>query len=251
MTRSPAFAAIVLALAAIMLAPAAGAQQQHGRGRRPSEIKRCQTIDRPGSYILVRNLNAAGDCLVITAQGVTLDLAGFAITGDGTGTAITAQPAVAGSIPQMRTVVRNGDISHFARATNVSGTVEGLRVTYNDKGIFVAVGIVRGNIVQFNGSPGIGLADGVVTGNMVVANDTGISVEEAGVITGNEVLGNKIGIDVTGTGSTLIGNVSDGNSEIGMRVACPSSLVHNTMVGNGANLVLKGATCHTEGNLAP
>lgn len=251
MTKPAAFAAIVLALAAILPATPAGARERHGRGQGPSEIKRCQMINRSGSYRLVRNLKAAGDCLVVTAQGVTIDLAGFAITGDGTGTAITAQPADARSIPQMRTVLRNGDISHFARATNLSGTVEGLRVTFNDTGISVGVGIVRNNIVQFNGSPGIGLADGLVAGNLVVANDTGISLKEAGVITGNEVLGNRIGIDVSGTGSTLIGNVSDGNSEIGLRVACPSNLVHNTMVGNGTNLVLNGTGCHTEGNLAP
>jgi hypothetical protein len=42
----------------------------------------------------------------------------------------------------------NGDISDFALATNLSGTVEGLRVTSNGKGIFVAVGIVRGNTAQ-------------------------------------------------------------------------------------------------------
>jgi parallel beta-helix repeat protein len=175
---------------------------------------------------------------VITTQGVTIDLAGFAMTGDGTGTAITGAQAQVQTIPQARTVVRNGNVSNFGLATNLSGTVEGLRVTFNGKGIFVPVGIVRGNTVQFNGSAGIGLADGIVTGNLVVANDTGIFVEEAGVITGNQAAGNKIGIDVKGTGSTLIGNIADDNSEIGLRVGCPSSLNDNTAAGNDTNLVL-------------
>lgn len=239
-----------ITLAGTLASLLAGAQAQDAR-EGPIEIDKCQTISQPGSYKLVNNLNATGNCLVITTEGVTVDLGGFAITGNGTGTAVTGPPAPTGTIPQTRTVVRNGDISHFALATNLSGTVEGLRVTSNGKGIFVAVGIVRGNTAQLNGSAGIGLVDGVVTGNLVVANDTGIFVEEAGVITGNQAAGNKIGIDVKGTGSTLIGNIADGNSEIGLRVGCPSNLTQNTAVGNGTNLVLNGTGCNNTNNVAP
>jgi hypothetical protein len=246
MRRRAAFIPFVLGFAAMTLTPAAD-----GREQGPTEIKRCQTIDQPGSYRLGNNLNAAGDCVEIRAQGVTIDLGGFAITGDGTGTAIKGVKAPVRTIPQVRTVVRNGEISNFALAINLSGTVEGLRVTFNGKGILVPVGIVRGNTVQFSRSVGIGVADGIVTGNLVVANGTGISVEEAAVITGNQAAGNKIGIDVTGTGSNLIGNIADGNSEIGLRVRCPSNLVDNTAVGNGRNLVLNGTTCHSVDNLAP
>ena len=89
----------------------------------------------------MKNLKATGDCLVITAQGVTIDLGGFALGGDGTGTAIIGPKAQTETIPQARTVVRNGDISNFARATDLSGTVEGLRVTSNAEGVFVSVGI--------------------------------------------------------------------------------------------------------------
>jgi parallel beta-helix repeat protein len=110
---------------------------------------------------------------------------------------------------------------------------------------------VRDNTVQFNASVGIELADGIVTGNVVVANQTGISVQEAAVITGNSVQGNQIGIDVTGTGSTLIGNIVDGNSKIGLRVSCPSNITDNTAVGNGTNLLLRSASCRNEGNVAP
>ena len=148
-------------------------------------------------------------------------------------------------------MVWNSDISNFALATNLSGTVERLRVTANARGILVSVGVVRDNIVQFNGSVGIrlALADGIVAGNLLVANDTGILVEEAAVITGNQAAGNKIGIDVKGTGSTLIDNVADGNSQIGMRVACPSNLSDNTAIGNGRNLVLIGRNCCNDGHV--
>ena len=251
MRRRAAYVPMVLAVEVIILTASAGAREQDAQEQGPTKIRRCQTIDQPGSYILVNNIDATGDCLVITTPGATIDLSGFAITGDGTGTAIKGPEAQAQTIPQVRTVVRNGDISHFALATSLSGIVEGLRVTSNSKGISVGVGIIRGNTVQFNESTGIGLIDGIVIGNLVVANDTGIFVEEAGVITGNQVAGNKIGIDVKGTGSTVIGNIADGNSEIGLRVGCPSNLTSNTAVGNGTNLVLNGTTCRNEDNVAP
>ena len=251
MRRPTTFIAIMVVLGALIFAPVAGARDQDQQEQAPTKIRRCQRIDQPGSYKLVDNLHATGDCLVITTEGVTIDLAGFAMTGDGTGTAIKGVQAPSGTIPQLRTVVRNGDISAFAQATNLSGIVEGLRITSNHNGILVGVGIVRGNAVQFNASVGIELADGIVMDNVVVANQTGISVQEAAVITGNAVQGNQIGIDVTGTGSTLIGNIVDGNSKIGLRVSCPSNVIHNTAVGNGTNLVLSNATCRNEGNVAP
>lgn len=228
---------------------AASARAQNAIQEGPIAISRCRAIDQPGSYRLVDNLRATGNCLSISAEAVTIDLGGFAITGSGTGTAIVGKPAKAGTIPPARTVVRNGDISNFALATNVSGTVENLRVTANTRGIFVGVGIVRNNIVQFNNAAGIRIADGVVAGNLLVANGTGIVVEEAGVVTGNQAAGNKIGIDVKGTGSTLIGNIADGNSEIGMRVGCPSNLTDNTAIGNPRNLVPIGKTCRNDGNV--
>jgi hypothetical protein len=242
---------------AMMLALAAAAFPSAGNAQ--VLLQQCRTIDQPGSYRLATNLAAEGDCLVVSAEGVTIDLNGFAIVGNGTGTAILGVQEAAGNeraailtglIPQARTVVRNGDISNFAQATNLSGTVERLRVTSNASGILVGVGNVQNNIVQFNSSMGIQLADGIVSGNLLIANGTGILVQEAGVITNNQAVGNKIGIDVTGIGSTLIGNIADGNSQIGIRVACPSNLSNNTAIGNVVrDLVLTGTGCRDGGNL--
>ncbi len=64
----------------------------------------CQTISQPGSYTLTKNLTSTGDCIVIASDFVTLDLAGFTISGTGTPTSVgiheapgTAFPAFAGS----------------------------------------------------------------------------------------------------------------------------------------------------------
>ena len=57
----------------------------NSRQERPTEIDKCQTISQSGSYKLVNNLTFNGPsgsaCLSITANFVTIDLAGFTITG--------------------------------------------------------------------------------------------------------------------------------------------------------------------------
>lgn len=230
----------------IMLALATAAFPLEGNAQ--VQLHRCRTIDQPGSYRLAANLTAEGTCLAVSADGVTIDLNGFAIVGNGSGTGILSVPKGAG-IPPVRTAVSNGDISNFAQAINLSGTVERLRVTSNASGILVGIGIVQNNIVQFNSAMGIQIGDGIVSDNLLIRNGTAILVQEAGVIRNNQALGNKIGIDVTGRGSTLNGNIADGNDQIGIRVTCPSNLINNTAVGNPNNLVMRGTSCRDEGNL--
>ena len=98
MRRPTALIAIMLTLDSLVLVPIAGARDQSQRDQASTDIKRCQRIDQPGSYQLVDNLQATGDCLVITTEGVTIDLAGFSMTGDGSGTAIKGVQAAAATI---------------------------------------------------------------------------------------------------------------------------------------------------------
>src|SRR2546421_1759954 len=77
-SRYPAIMAIlVLGMAAY--APGA---------RAITPITQCTTITQPGSYIVVQNLVAAGDCLVVAADFVSIHLAGSLLIGNGTGTGI-------------------------------------------------------------------------------------------------------------------------------------------------------------------
>ena len=43
------------------------------------------TISQPGSYYVVSNLHSTTHGIVIDVSGVTVDLMGFSLTGDGTG----------------------------------------------------------------------------------------------------------------------------------------------------------------------
>jgi hypothetical protein len=58
----------------------------HGAQAAPTAITACQAIRQPGSYVLANNLDvpdANGNCLTITVASVTLNLAGFSISGNG------------------------------------------------------------------------------------------------------------------------------------------------------------------------
>jgi hypothetical protein len=71
----------------------------------PIKISKCTKITKPGSYLVTRNLTAVGDCLVLEARNVTLDLGGW-ITGDG---AEDSTGVTGGS----STTERNGTVTNF------------------------------------------------------------------------------------------------------------------------------------------
>ena len=260
MRRPATLLPIVLALGVIVLAPDASAREEG-----PTEIEKCQTISQPGSYKLVNNLTATGDCLFINADFVTLDLAGFAIIGSGAGTAIQ----FTGPTPQNARrgfAVRNGTISGFntgVQFIRVGGTdgaiVEGLRIfgtaggSAGLNGILVRGAVVKGNTVVCGAGPGIGIrtVSSSVTGNVITACADGIDAF-SGVVSGNIVTSFVSG---NGTGITIEESTAIGNTVteygVGIAATCPSNLTDNTAVGNGTNLVLNGTDCHSEDNLAP
>ena len=201
----------------------------------PTQIKSCGTLSEPGSYVVVQNLTATGDCLVITADFVTIDLGGFTLTGNGMGEGITDQFAGRDGI-----TVRNGTVTNFTFGVRIANgsrlTIEGIRAI-NNIGLGMSIGmnsIVRGNTVSGNGSIGISADTGsIVTGNIASDNlNDGIAVE---------------------SGSTISGNTSFNNTVNGFDVVCPSTVIGNTALDNGTNLALAGipADCNVADNLAP
>jgi hypothetical protein len=172
---------IALALGATILVPGAVANV-------PTRITVCQTIDQPGSYVLANNLTANGDCLVIASPQVTIDLAGFSISGNGQGTGIKlVDNAPIGLFESLAFAVRNGTITGFNIGVDVAGfgsIIEGLRVFQNQSdGIHNVNGIIRGNIVFGNGSAGI-VAEGTITGNYSLRNG-GAGIHAGGTISDN------------------------------------------------------------------
>ena len=211
---------------------------------------KCRTIDKPGSYKLVNNLTftgTTGTCLSITASFVTIDLAGFTISGPGTSPPSFPTPNTTAIVAGDHTTgiaVRNGSISGFLLGVDLGGDgsiVEGLRVFgrgFSELGI-AAKGIVKGNtVVGIAGGPG-----------------QGIGISATGIVTGNYVFSNRIaGLEI-GQGSTVIGNtvtLSAGDGIGGIVVSCPSNVIDNTAVNNrGINLLLEGNGCNNTNNVAP
>jgi hypothetical protein len=223
MKTSAALIPVALALAAAVLVSGPRAQ---------AAIKTCQTITTPGSYVLAKDLFPTGDCLVITASSVTIDLNGFSIVGP---SGITSTSGILANSGARFTAVRNGSISNFGTCVQLendgSALVEYLRISSCIIGI-VASGIVNSNIVQ--------------------GADSGGAIQSSGLISGNVVVNSHDGIDV-GADSTVIGNTVTNNvgaNLFGLRVACPSNVINNTITGYGSDGVsLSGKGCNLADNM--
>jgi hypothetical protein len=218
MKRSAAFFPIALALAAMIIAPRVGAQEQDAR--EPIKIKKCQTITQPGSYELANNLTATstnGNCLVIAADFVTIDLAGFTIHGAGiapggsNSNGILSAPGAGELLHGI--AVRNGSVSNFFNAVQLD-SAEGSIVE-------------RLRVFGPPSPPGGGIG---ISANGIVKDNTVVSIPAAGI---------------TATGLVT------GNGGQGIAVRCPTNVTNNTAVNNESNLVLLGEGCNDTNNVAP
>jgi hypothetical protein len=245
---------IALALGGIILVPWASARAQDTQVG-PIEIDTCQTISQPGSYKLVNNLTftgTTGTCLLITASFVTINLAGFTISGPGTGAIPVAAIAASTQNPAegepVGIAVRNGSISgfHIGVSLGDNSIVEELRVVgpgmLGVVGIN-AMGIVRGNTVRSFGGGASGTGVGISAGGIVTGNFVGVSFMGES---------NGHGMEI-GQGSTVIGNTALDNRVGGITVLCPANVTDNTAIGAppGSNLVLNGTGCNNTNNVAP
>ncbi|MBV8507579.1 MAG: hypothetical protein JOZ11_17455 [Alphaproteobacteria bacterium] len=243
MRRQAAPFPTVLVLTAIILVPSAGARADAREEGGPFEIEKCRTISKSGSYKLVDNITFKGTatnviCLQITADSVTIDLAGFTISATPfPGVGIAAKPPSG----QLRGIaVRNGALSDFGVAVDLSladgSIVEGLRIPFALSAGIIANGIVKNNTVL----------------NVFGGDDIGTAISATGIIAGNYVSGAEVLGIGTGQGSTVIGNTAMGVFKgPGISVDCPSNVTDNTAVNNHTNLVLNGNGCNNTNNVAP
>lgn len=242
----------------------------------PTQITACQTITLPGSYVLANDISAgSGDCLVVNIGFVTIDLNGFSMFGNFTGTGIR------GTAFNKGITIRNGSIRNFATGVNLVSNsdsfVERMYVTDNkDSGVLVGgSSIVRDNIITDNGSVGLSVGNSltrgtILTGNTVARNGIGVEAGTGSIVIGNASTINKGDGFQIGSDSVVINNVATNNmgsmnsgfnvfansvvennaanqNHIGFTVACPSKVSDNTAGGNG--LVLYGSGCIDKDNV--
>ncbi len=188
--------------------------------------------------VLDHDLDCAGGGVELTAGDVTLDLAGHAIRGAGTGTGILVRPCgQAGAI-----TIRNGTVKGFGVGVQVAvepgcdhtveTTIEGLAILANGTGVtgagFGHVGpvVVRGNRIR--GSAGNGITTAFVrpfavigneitrnAGDGVAAFDDSIDRFEGNVVTRNG--GN--GATFQDSVADILGNRLARNQGTGLRVS--------------------------------
>ncbi len=204
-----------------------------------TDITACRTISESGSFRLTENLSAEGDCLVVAADRVEIDLLGHTITGDGTGSAVSDQGRRGG----FGITLRNGTIADF-RIGVILGQTEG--------------GVVEQLRVVDSGLAGIVLSSGRVRSNVVFdVGNTGITVQGAGVVADNFVSRvGRFGISV-GSGSTVIGNSVFGAGRDGVSATCPARVGDNSVAlfdtnktdgFTGAAIATRGSGCSISGN---
>ncbi len=159
-------------LLALALAPGRSAAQSTPRSPQPSS--RTLILDEPGAYALRRNIQVpTGDGIVITASGVTLDLAGHNVGTEspGTGRGILVEGAKG-------VAVRNGRVGGF-NANVLLMNAENVRIE--------EVQVVGRGLPPSGGPAEMGI---------VLVNTRGSAIE------GNQVSSVNLGLFVRGTGST-------------------------------------------------
>ncbi len=258
--------AIVAASLVALASMSAYALDDASKTRRsePKKITKCRTINKAGSYIVSRNLTAKGNCIVIEADDVIIDLDGFVLFGDGTGAGVTDNEVYHRSI-----TVRDGTVTGFENGIDLfasSASIASVRAIKNQNDGIRTGSFGRGVIssLTFDNYEGFGIrtrrrnyifdniTGGFGSGILVTGSGSGVVSNHVSSHTGsgiigrfmlvrvNEILvrGNNVssnegdGISV-GSGSEVNGNVARANGGVGIEVDCPSPVYGNTATFSG------------------
>ena len=186
------------------------------------------TISQSGTYRLTGNLtvpDANTNAFTLTAEFVTIDLNGYSIIG----------PTVC--LPVGETVT----------SCSPSGGGSGVTLNFNQRGIAVVNGVVRG--MGFLGID-LGTGDGHLVKNVrAESNGAGGIRLQRGTVSGC-IANSNGGIGISATQSTVSGNTVILNRDYGIQANCPSSIVGNTVFVNGGGTINAGAGCVLANNAA-
>ena len=216
---------------AILLAVHFGVYSTIASGQQ-TPISSCGPITASGSYQLVNNLTTSGDCLVVAAgatANITIDLNGFTILGDGTGSGIRGDNVFEGF------TIRNGTVKNFNVGLSMfgnTGLVEKVQLIRNTgTALFSVENVILKDSVIVGNQKGVDLGRGSKLIDNIVSDNTGDGI----VVLGAPTLPG---------GGTLVNNTATNNGGVGITVDCPSTLLGNTATGNaGGNLVTNGSGC--------
>jgi Right handed beta helix region len=238
------------------------------RAASATAISQCPyAINAAGAYFVTQNLRSVGTCILIAANGVSVDLQTHTIAGNGTGFGITDGGNSAAGI-----VVTNGTIQTFDTGIAFDGggravTVAAMLVQNNRNGGIRILGLntsspstVVNSTANNNGGEGIQLCCGTVFNSEASGNGTvgigggpGLSIQSSkadgngghGIFADGEVIGvtangnggSGIRLD-SSPGSSVITSTALQNVGSGISLLCPSTAVSNKSLHNSSgNLV--------------
>ena len=191
-----------------------------------------KTISAPGSYYLTENVNisAAGIAITVDANDVTIDLAGFVLSGSGPGSGTSYGIYMSG---RSNVEIRNGTVRDFRYGiieVNASGqnhrVINARSISNGRYGIYLAGSghLVKNCTASDNGDSagnnvtGIWLSSGcTVTGNTVYDNGTlagivvGIQLGAYNLVDQNTTHSNGIGAASASNMNTSFGGVFGNN----------------------------------------
>jgi parallel beta-helix repeat protein len=221
------------------------------------------------NLVLTGNLTCAGTAMVVVADNIVVDLNGFAVTGNGSGTGVV--------VPRSGVTVRNGTVRSFDTGILIDGTGEKpandnvvVRVTVqNNKtgvdlfessrsvitdsvlhnnfsiGAVLHVGSDRNRIIRTRvtaSSVGVlireGSGENSVVDNTISKNEKGVVLTDGSddnLIYGNSVVGNtETGVKISGPGASdnVVRANRITNNGVGVHMCCGGILEHNQILGN-------------------
>src|ERR1700730_11418989 len=206
-------------------------------------ISTCGTLSAPGNYFLTRNLTATGDCLVIAADNVAIDLKGKTITGNGSGAGITD-----GDLPHPSAIITNGTIRNFENGIDLADSGEAIISNIDSSknagdGIFIdrCCNTLNSVTTNGNGGTGIDIASDDSSLSNIQANGNG----DGGIFIGaccNTLVGSTVtkntgtGVEMEGCCSFVVSSNIQKNSSIGVEMtSCCNGVIKSATSKNGGD----------------
>ncbi|MFZ5453981.1 MAG: right-handed parallel beta-helix repeat-containing protein [Thermodesulfobacteriota bacterium] len=210
------------------------------------------TITSPGLYCLSRNLtysNSTGYAITVTVSGVTLDLMGFSLSGNGKNSYTTTGIFVNAELEGVE--IRNGTVTSFGGYGIFTQGCKGVRLiglrVQDNGGMGVRIQgsnhLAMGCSFLDNGGIGATIGQSLIKGNQAYGNTGGLHISSGSVISGNVCLNNSaIGIS-TGTGCSVLDNSVMGSGSYGINVSDGCTVKGNTCRGNTGGGINTGNDC--------
>ncbi len=217
--------------------------------RADTAVSACGTLPSAGNYFLTKNLTSTGTCIVVGSEGVSLDMKGHTITGNGTGDGISDGGGHFESMAIANGKIRNFDVG-IGLDTSCCVVIRNVDSSSNtDTGILVGncCGTLDSVTANNNGTVGIDALSCCYTLNNVQANNNGggggiVETDCCTTISNSTVTGNGgAGVVEDGCCSFLVSSKVQKNGGDGVDMNdCCNFVVESTVAmnsGYGVNLI--------------